>query len=243
MENQTDDTPVAAVVGASGGIGAAVTRALAESGRFGAVHALSRRGEVPRHARIIPGRIDIEDDESIAAAAGRIGQGLSFVFVATGLLHDGAMQPEKTWRTIDPADVARAFAVNATGPVLVAKHMLPLMPRRGRAVFAAISARVGSISDNKAGGWYGYRASKAALNQFLRCLAIEEARRRPDLVIAGLQPGTVRTALSAPFRSGVPEGDLFEPAEVADHLLGVIERLSPDVSGRVWDWRGDEVPP
>ena len=169
----------AAVVGATGGIGRALVAALAADGRYGVVHALSRSGEPAPGARA--GTIDIGDEESIRAAASRVAEGLPLrlVIVATGLLHGPDLMPEKSWRDLDPERLATAFRVNAIGPALVAKHLLPLLPRSGRSVFAALSARVGSIGDNRLGGWYGYRASKAALNQILRNAAIELARSKP----------------------------------------------------------------
>jgi NAD(P)-dependent dehydrogenase (short-subunit alcohol dehydrogenase family) len=235
----------AAVIGASGGIGAAFTEALAAHPRVGVIHALSRSGRAPAGERIQPGHIDIEDEATIARAAEAVGDAgpLHLVFAATGLLHDDTLHPEKTWRDLTPDGFARAFAVNATGPALVAKHFLPLVPRREAAIFAAISARVGSVSDNRAGGWYGYRASKAALNQILRCLAIEEGRRRPQLVIAGLQPGTVATPLSEPFRSAVPAGELLDPETSASALLGVLAGLTPRQSGGLFDWQGERFEP
>ncbi|MEL6264211.1 MAG: SDR family NAD(P)-dependent oxidoreductase [Pseudomonadota bacterium] len=232
----------AVVVGASGGIGAGFVRALAGAPGIGRVHAFARRGRVPEGPGIVPGRLDLEDEASIAAAAAEVGEA-RLVIVATGLLHAPDLAPEKTWRDLDPAAFARSFAVNATGPALVAKHFLPVFPRRGASVFAALSARVGSVSDNKAGGWYAYRASKAALNQVLRCLAIEEGRRRQGLVIAGLQPGTVDTGLSKPFQGAVKEGGLLDPDTAARHLLDVLARLTPAESGRLFDWQGREFPP
>lgn len=235
----------AVVIGASGGIGHALTNALSADPACAVVHAFSRSGALPGEAGIRPGRIDITREETIeqaaetARAAGRI----SLVVIATGFLHDPDQGPEKSWNHLTPEGLARNFALNATGPALVAKHFLPLMPREGRSVFAALSARVGSISDNSIGGWYGYRASKAALNQLLKCFAIEAARKRPDLVVAGLQPGTVRTPLSAPFRGHVSDQNLFDPATAADNLLGVLDTIPAERSGRMFDWAGKEVPP
>jgi NAD(P)-dependent dehydrogenase (short-subunit alcohol dehydrogenase family) len=201
---------------------------------------------VPEAPAIRPGRIDVEDEASIAAAAEAVaaaGGPPRLVIVATGFLHDAGQRPEKSWRDLDPEALARAFRVNATGPALVAKHFLPLVPRKERAVFAALSARVGSVADNRIGGWHGYRASKAALNQILRCLAIEAGRTRPEWVVTGLQPGTVATPLSAPFRSGLDADDLFAPDDAAARLLGVLAALGPEQSGRLFDWSGAEFPP
>lgn len=199
----------------------------------------------PAGTRLVRGRVDVTDEPSVARAAA-LAASLApprLVIVATGLLHapDG-LRPEKSLAMLDPARLARLFAVNATGPALVAKHLLPRMPRQGRASFAAVSARVGSISDNRLGGWYGYRASKAALNMLLRCAAIEWARTARDGVCVGLHPGTVDTALSAPFQGNVADGKLFTPAHSAARLLDVLARLGPAESGRVFAWDGAEVP-
>ncbi len=137
----------------------------------------------------------------------------------------------------------RSFEINTIGPALIAKHVLPLLPRDRRAVFAVLSARVGSISDNRLGGWYSYRASKAALNQIIRCLAIELAPKRPQAICVGLHPGTVDTALSKPFQGNVADTRLFTTDQSAAHLLNVIAALTPAQSGRVFDWAGQEIAP
>ena len=145
-------------------------------------------------------------------------------------------------RELDPGWLARQYAINAIGPALVAKHFLPVMPAKGtRTVFAVLSARVGSISDNKLGGWYGYRAAKAALNQLIRTLAIEERRRNDRAIIVGLHPGTVDTALSKPFQGNVRPDQLFAPDRAAVQLLDVIDGLKAPDSGKVFDWEGKEV--
>ncbi len=238
MNFDSFDAPFdAVVIGASGGIGVAVCSLLQESKRVGQVLALSRSDPA--------NDIDLADEASIAAAAGRAAQlpNLRLVFVATGLLHDGDdLQPEKALRALDPAAMARNFAVNATGPALVLKHFAPLLPRQGKAVFAAISARVGSISDNRLGGWYSYRASKAALNMLLKTAAIELGRTRKELVVLGLHPGTVDTGLSKPFQSNVLEGKLFTPEQSAQYLLEVIDGVTPEHSGSVLAWDAQTVP-
>jgi NAD(P)-dependent dehydrogenase (short-subunit alcohol dehydrogenase family) len=226
----------AVVIGASGGIGAALCEALAEEGIYDAVHPLSRSGA---------NRIDIEDEASIAAAAARIAAGPppALVVVATGLLHDGENGPEKTYRDLDAAWLAKTLAVNAIGPALLAKHLLPLMRKQGRTVFAVLSARVGSISDNRLGGWYGYRMAKAALNQLVRTLSIEEKRRNDRSIVVGLHPGTVDTGLSKPFQGNVRAGTLFTPDRAASQLLDVIDGLTVTSSGRLFDFEGKEVAP
>lgn len=220
----------AVVVGAGGGIGGALADALTASGRFTAVHAL-RRGD-----------LDLEDEASIAAAAGRLEQPPRLVIVATGLLHGQGVTPEKALRAVDPAALLKSYAINAVGPALVAKHFTPLFPRTGKAAFAALSARVGSLGDNRLGGWHGYRASKAALNMLLRNVAIELARTRPEAVCLALHPGTVDTGLSAPFQAAVPGERLFTPAFSAGRLLDVIDRRGPEDSGGVFDWSNKPVP-
>jgi NAD(P)-dependent dehydrogenase (short-subunit alcohol dehydrogenase family) len=240
----TQGPALAVVVGASGGIGAALVALLREDARFDRVLALSRRPPDADLRSTHTGRLDVTEEASVAAAAAQA-RALGtprLVLVASGLLHDGALQPEKRWDAIDPEALARAFAVNATGPALVAKHFLPLLPRRGRSAFAALSARVGSIEDNRLGGWYAYRASKAALNQLLKTLSIELARRAPEALCVGLHPGTVETELSRPFRGQVPPGRLLTAEQSARHLLAVLDRLGPQDSGGVFAWDGSRVP-
>lgn len=223
----------AVVIGASGGIGRALADAIEASGRFEVVHRLSRSGTC----------LDLEDEATIAAAAAEVARGAAptLVIVATGVLHDGEA-PERSYRAMTPEHLMRDYRINAIGPALVAKHFLPLLPRDRRAVFAALSARVGSISDNRLGGWHSYRASKAALNMILKNLSIEVARSHPQAVIAGLHPGTVATDLSAPFQKGVVEGRLFDAAWSAERLLAVVEGLTPADSGGVFAWDGAVVP-
>jgi NAD(P)-dependent dehydrogenase (short-subunit alcohol dehydrogenase family) len=216
----------AVVVGAGGGIGGALADALEEEG--GSVVRLTRAD------------VDLTDEASIAAAATRIGSP-ELVIVATGLLHEGERGPEKAIRDLDADWLMRQYAVNAVGPALVAKHFLPLMPKQGRSVFAVLSARVGSISDNRLGGWYGYRASKAALNQLVRSLSIEDKRRNDRGIVVALHPGTVDTKLSRPFQQA--GRDLFQPDRAAVQLLDLIDGLRPADSGKLFAWDGSEIAP
>jgi hypothetical protein len=220
---------VAIIVGANGGIGGALCEELRNAADFGDVVGLSRP------------ELDLCDEASIARAAAKLPKGVvRLVINAAGVLHDAGQRPEKSLRELAPALLARSFAVNAIGPAVLMKHFFPLMPRQGRCVFSNLSARVGSIGDNRLGGWYGYRASKAALNQLVRTAAIELARTHPEAICVALHPGTVATRLSAPF---VARGQsLLSPNEAARHLLGVIAKLKTKDSGNFFDWRGTSVP-
>ena len=228
----------AVVIGASGGIGAALADAIEEEGAFGRVWRLGRSLAGDAH-------LDLGDETSIAAAAARVAKGPAptLVIVATGLLHGGGVSPEKSMAELGASAMAELFAVNAIGPALVAKHFLPIMPKAGRCVFVALSARVGSIADNKLGGWYGYRASKAALNQLIRTLAVEERRRNDRSIVVALHPGTVDTALSRPFQANVRADQLFAPDRAAVQLLDVIDGLKAPDSGRHFGWDGAEIAP
>ena len=255
------------LVGARGGLGAAWLRRLRDSLPGGAVFATSRlvsepladRAEglqtdlaaAPGGVPIHPLPLDLEDPASIERLAQAVQERirveglppLRTVIVASGLLHGPGLAPEKSLRALDAAAMHRLMAVNAIGPALLARQVLPLMPRQGRVVFAAVSARVGSISDNRLGGWYGYRASKAALNQLVRTLAIEWSRTARDSVCVTLHPGTVDTGLSRPFQGNVPQDQLFTPEQSVAHLDAVLRKLEPQHSGRCYAWDGREVLP
>ncbi len=233
-EEISRDSGQAVVIGAGGGVGHALLDTLRARGGFGRVTGFSRSGT--------PG-LDILCEKSIARAAAQIAgrdEPLRCLIVASGFLHGEGMQPEKSFRDLDAAALAHGMAVNAIGPAMVMKHFLPLFPRRGRAVFAVLSARVGSISDNRLGGWYGYRASKAALNQFVRTGAVELARRSRDAVCVAVHPGTVDTALSQPFaKRGLK---VRAPEEAAANILDVLGRVEPRDSGGFFSWDGSEIP-
>jgi NAD(P)-dependent dehydrogenase (short-subunit alcohol dehydrogenase family) len=240
------DPAIAVVVGASGGLGRALAELMVESGAYERVVALSRRRPDgwEDNARRAWAAVDILDEDSIAAGArlvATLGVPIRIV-VATGRLSGFELKPEKSMRALDADALRELFAVNAVGPALVAKHLLPLTPRDRSSLFAAISARVGSIGDNRLGGWYGYRASKAALNMFIRTLAIEHRRARPNGVCVALHPGTVKTALSAPFQSGVPDEKLFSPERSATALLQVMDALGPGDTGGFFAWDGAKIP-
>ncbi len=237
---------IAVVVGASGGIGRVIAERLAADPAYDRVVAVSRHRPErwPTDARRDWLAADVLEEPSLAAAAAelsRFGQ-ITRIVVATGQLHRPGAGPEKSMRSLSLEGLTSQFAINAAGPALVAKHLLPLTPRAQPSLFAALSARVGSIGDNHLGGWYAYRASKAALNMLIRTLAIEHQRTHPLGVCVALHPGTVDTALSAPFRSGVPDGKLFTPDRSAAALLAVMDRLGPDATGGFYAWDGSAVP-
>lgn len=235
----------AAIWGASGGIGWALVEALAGSGRYATIHAGSRSPLDPSFDIVRPFAFDLLDEASIAAAAGQIAAAgsVDLTIIATGMLHDAGQRPEKSIASLSADAMTAAFRVNTVGPALIAKHMIGALPKDRRSVLAALSARVGSIGDNRLGGWHSYRASKAGLNMIIANLAIELRRTRPLAIVVGLHPGTVDTGLSAPFRAGVPDGKLFTPATSARHLLAVIDGLSESVTGTVRAWDGTPIAP
>jgi NAD(P)-dependent dehydrogenase (short-subunit alcohol dehydrogenase family) len=223
----------AIVFGASGGIGSAIKDALEKMGHFKKVFGFSRASSFT---------FDLTDEDSlkhaidISTSDGEI----RLVIDATGFLHSENQSPEKTWRELDADQLTRSFKINTIGPALLMKHSLPKFPRTGKAVFATLSARVGSISDNHLGGWYGYRASKAALNQIVRTASIELRRRTPDAVCVAIHPGTVLTPLSAPFsKQGL---NLHTPSQAANNLLNVLECLASIDNGGFFDSQGKSVP-
>jgi NAD(P)-dependent dehydrogenase (short-subunit alcohol dehydrogenase family) len=231
--NSLPDGFRALVVGSAGAIGGALVRALQVDPRCAAVHAL-HRGSTPA--------LELADEASMAAAAAHVAEigPLHLVLCATGALQVDGRAPEKRLAELDPATMARAFAINTIGPALVIKHFHPLLARRERTLLGVLSARVGSIGDNRLGGWYSYRASKAALNMVLHTAAIEVARQRPLAVLAALHPGTVASALSAPI---IGDAEASSPDLAAARLLAVLDALPAEgASGGFFAWDGQPIP-
>jgi NAD(P)-dependent dehydrogenase (short-subunit alcohol dehydrogenase family) len=221
----------ALVIGSSGGIGRAMTNQLKADGRYETVATLSRSAD----------GLDITDETSVAAAAHRMSdtQGtFDLIISATGALTIGGVGPEKTIKAISPDAMMRQFLVNAVGPALLLKHFYALLPRQDRSVFASLSARVGSIGDNRLGGWISYRAAKAAQNQIIRTASIEIARTHPAAVVCALHPGTVATELSQTFTHG---HQTMMPEVAARKLLAVIENLTPAQTGRFFSYDGTSI--
>ena len=231
------------VVGSSGGIGQALVEQLAASPQVARIHALSRGGRSDPSPKVANLTFDFTDEESLIAAAQTLQEVKPFdvILVATGLLQGEGISPEKNVRALSHEGFTKSFEINTIGPAMTAKYFVPLLSRDGKSVFAALSARVGSISDNRLGGWYAYRASKAALNMVLKTLSLEIGRRFKNQIIVGLHPGTVDTGLSKPFQGNVPEGKLFTPEFAAGKLLSVIDGLSAEDSGNLFDWAGEQI--
>lgn len=243
------------VVGANRGIGLAFVRALAAEQRVGkifcgcrvpeaadAIHALAEND-----CRIRSLRMDVCDEQTLCDAAtqiDRFGSALHLVLVTAGVLHDDSdgLRPERRLKDVDPESAMKSLQVNGLGPLLVLKHVESLLRGAdGTAYFASLSARVGSIGDNHIGGWYAYRAAKAAQNQFIHTAAIELARRKPELICVTLHPGTVDTALSKPFQGRVAPEKLFDADRASRQLLTVLEGLRADDSGGFFAWDGQAI--
>lgn len=237
----------AVVAGASGGIGRALCETLA--GRYPGIR-LTRLARTPEDLPTLAAAsrdiaCDIGSEASIDAAVAEIDMQPppEQIWIATGWLHDGRHRPEKSWKELDADHMLHAYRINAVGPALLLKHLLPRLPRSQTTRIGVLSARVGSISDNRLGGWHSYRASKAALNMLIRNFAIELQLRKLPHIIVGLQPGTTDTALSAPFQRGLPAGQLQAPAFTAQHLVEVLESLLPTDSGGLFDFLGEPFAP
>jgi len=249
------DAPTVFIQGASRGIGLEMVRQLL--GRDGALRVVAScrnparapqleelRTQHPSRLRVVA--LDVSEEASIVRAAGLVADEtaeLTLLVNVAGVLHGRSFSPEKKLGHVEPDALRMVFEVNAFGPLLVAKHFFRFFRHDRRAVFASLSARIGSISDNRLGGWYAYRGSKAAQNMFTKTIAIELGRVSPHTIVVGLHPGTVDTDLSKPFQGRVPEGKLLSPSDAVTQLLGVLDGVTPNDTGKVFDYRGEEVPP
>jgi len=227
------------IVGASGGVGRALGDIYKAKGYqlIGWSRANTNQNLDRYH------HISFEKPESIEKASLSLPPALSRIVVCTGFLHDQSLEPEKTYKQLDVKHMQHAFLINTIGPMLVAKAVFQKLKALQQGVFACLSARVGSISDNRLGGWYSYRASKSALHQMMKTLSIEAARTHKSMAVISLHPGTVDTQLSRPFQKNVPKNQLFSPEQSAKHLHEVIETCTPDHTGKIFDWAGREIVP
>ncbi len=232
----------AIVIGAAGGIGGAIYDMLSAHPRCQTVLGLSRNIGT-QSATSTHLYIDLDDPASITAAADAAAPHGPFhlIISATGRLHGANLTPEKTWRHLDAEMLMSSYRANCIAPAMAAQHFLPLLAKDTKAAYGILSARVGSIGDNRIGGWHGYRAAKAGLNMMIRNFAIELAMKSPSAMVVGLHPGTVATPLSEPFRGKVNH-DIFTPMIAAHHLLDVLDRATQHDSGHQLAWDGATIP-
>jgi NAD(P)-dependent dehydrogenase (short-subunit alcohol dehydrogenase family) len=251
-ESSTARPQVAVVIGASRGIGLAITRGLLQEPGLQRIYASYRQADSAADllsiddARLLTHQLDVGDEDDIKSLAELIrshGDQPDFVIHCAGILHEAGVRPEKSLGQCDKNAISRVFEVNSIGPLMVAKAIVPLMPRRTDAHFTVLSAMVGSISDNRLGGWYAYRASKAALNQFMRTLSVECRRSHPGLCVTSIHPGTTDTALSRPFQANVKAGKLYTPEQTAARILDVVCASTPGQSGQFVNWDGRPIEP
>ena len=238
--------PSALIIGGTGGIGGAIIEALVREGKF-AVHGTTRQRLAPSPS-ITWHRLDVADESSVAQLAADLDR-LDLVINTAGVLSNERFSPEKSVRQASADQFLDQMRTNAMPLLLLGKHLGPLLKKSDHAHFITLSARVGSISDNHLGGWFSYRASKAALNMLVRTLAIEWQRTLPNTCLAAYHPGTVDTGLSKPFVSkpAAAKGrqprarEVLSPAAAAAHLLALIPKLTPQHTGTFWDWRHDQI--
>lgn len=234
-----------AVFGSTGAIGQAITHEMATRYPNAHVHAISRSAPSNNQMQqnVIHHQVDLQDELALEQLAKKITQEhkLNYVFVATGTLHSDSVQPEKSLRHLSASSLEYLFSVNTILPAIIAKHFIPKLTKNDKSIFAVLSARVGSISDNGLGGWYAYRASKSALNMIIKTASIEIKRSNKQAVIIGLHPGTVDSQLSKPFQKNVPPEKLFTAEFSAKSLINVTDQLTPDDSGKCFDWAGIEI--
>ncbi|MGG6297151.1 SDR family NAD(P)-dependent oxidoreductase [Leptolyngbya sp. AN02str] len=249
MTSHLQQVNAALVVGASGGIGLEMVHQLLEQPTIHQIYATYNRSNDALQAisdsRLTQLPLDLTNEAQIATVVQTIQAttpALHLVVNCAGVLHTDAMQPEKSLRHLNPQQLSDYFLVNSIGPALLAKHLPPLLKQGDRAVFATLSAKLGSIGDNQLGGWYGYRASKAALNQLMRTTAIEYKRTCPNAIVVTLHPGTTDTQLSRPFQRNVPPDKLFTPQRTVRQLLLVIDQLQNSDSGEFFSWDGNRLP-
>lgn len=242
------------IVGASQGIGLGFVKTLLQDDKIVKIYATYRQPDSASELLTLADRyrerltclsMDITDESQIAQVVQKIStevKQLHLVINCVGILHESSLEPEKSLRQINSENLMRYFQVNSIGSVLLAKHLLPLLRHKEHSVFACISAKLGSIGDNQLGGWYGYRASKATLNMFLRTVAIEYKRTSPNTIVVSLHPGTTDTRLSKPFQANVPPEKLFSIERTVIQLLSVIEQLQENDSGKFFSWDGSQLP-
>ncbi|HCG8621651.1 TPA: SDR family oxidoreductase [Vibrio parahaemolyticus] len=230
------------IVGGNGGIGLAMVKEALVRFPQAQIHATYRRTKSDyEHSALIWHQVDVTDETQVKNLSHAVNS-IDWVINCVGMLHTPDKGPEKSLSMVEPDFFLQNIAVNTLPSMLLAKYFTPLLKRSGAPKFAVVSAKVGSISDNRLGGWYSYRASKAALNMFLKTMSIEWQRTLKNGVVLALHPGTTDTALSEPFQANVPEGKLFTPERVASDLMGLIEKAAPQDSGAFLTYDGERLP-
>ena len=233
-----------AIIGASGAIGNAFVQYYSKKESVKVVYAFSRKKQIYDNEKIKSFELNIEEQNSIQEAAQNIKAcSLEHIIITTGILHSENFGPEKSIKDINYKTMTKVIGVNTIGPAIVGKYFIPLLRKDAKSVLAFLSARVGSISDNKLGGWYSYRASKTALNQVIKNFSIELKRTNPNAIVLGLQPGTVDSNLSEPFKKNVAKGKLFTPEQSREFLSNVIEKATTNDSGNLLAYDGETIAP
>lgn len=234
-----------AVFGANGAIGSAFCSELRRLCPEATLHAFSRHAPQSQVAQVNYHQLDYAQEAALQQAAETLGKQSSFdlVIVASGMLHDESCRPEKSLRELSGKNMLKSYAVNAVLPMMIAKHFVPLLERKQRSMFVVMSAHAGSISQNNLGGWYAYRAAKAALNMLLKTLAIETARGNKQAIIAGFHPGIVDSPLSKPFQALFDSTSIFSPEYSVSRMLQVMDQLDHSCSGKIYCWDGKELEP
>jgi NAD(P)-dependent dehydrogenase (short-subunit alcohol dehydrogenase family) len=237
-------TKTIAVFGANGGIGKALVDILLTEDSSNIVYAFSSQAQTERQ-NLNAIQLAGYSEASIEAAINQIPDAVRFdlVVVASGFLHNAQVKPEKSLKNVSELNFETLFQANTIFPALIIKHLCAKLGRDNHSVMAILSARVGSISDNRLGGWYAYRASKAALNMIIKTASIELKRSNKKAMIVGLHPGTVDSNLSKPFQSNVPSDKLFSAQQSASYLLQVVSNLNIDDTGNCFAWDGKEIQP
>jgi len=233
-----------AVIGSSGAIGRAFVDHYINDLSINSIFSFSRSSIGIDNNKVKHFLIDIENESSIENAAKSVEEtNFDEIIIASGLLHTNEFGPEKSIKDLKADNILKVLNVNTVGPAIIGKYFLPLLTKDNKSVMAFLSARVGSISENKLGGWYSYRASKSALNQVIKTFSIELKRTNPKAIIIGLQPGTVDSELSAPFKRSASNNKLFSAEYSVSKLLGVIERADESSSGNLISWDGEIISP